>query len=371
MAKRGPAPRRGILDIAPYVPGTSALASGRPAIKLSSNETPFGPSPRAVEAYLAAASTLSRYPDGSAQPLREALAALHGLDAARIVCGAGSDELLNLLACAYLDPGDEAIYSEHGFLVYRIAILARGATPIAAPERNLTADVDAILARVTDRTRIVFIANPNNPTGTYLPAAEVRRLRAGLPDDVLLVLDAAYAEYVRADDYEPGAELAATTHNTVMTRTFSKIYGLASLRLGWAYCPSDLADALNRIRGPFNVSGPAIAAGVAALADQDWAARAADHNEQWLGRMADSLAALGLRVTPSTANFLLLHFPESGGKSAPEGDTFLHGRGIILRRVEEYGFPHALRMTIGTEDDNRAVLDALASFLGPAVRARA
>jgi histidinol-phosphate aminotransferase len=368
-AKRGPAPRRGILDIAPYVPGTSALKGGRPAIKLSSNETPFGPSPRAVEAYHAAAATLSRYPDGSARPLREALGALHGIDPARIVCGAGSDELLNLLAHAYVGPGDEAIYSEHGFLVYKIAILARGATPIAAPERDLTTDVDAILARVTEKTRIVFVANPNNPTGTYLPAGEIKRLRDALPDDVLLVLDAAYAEYVRAAQYDAGAALVDATHNTVMTRTFSKIYGLASLRLGWACCPPDIADALNRIRGPFNVSGPAIAAGIAALEDKDWVARAREHNAQWLKRMGQELAALGLGVTPSVGNFLLLHFPD--GKRAPEADEFLHEHGIILRRVEEYGFPQALRMTIGTEEDNRAVLDALGAFLGVAVRARA
>jgi histidinol-phosphate aminotransferase len=364
MAKRGPAPRQGILDIAPYVPGTSALPGARAVIKLSSNETPFGPSPRAVEAYLEAAGTLSRYPDGSARPLREALAKLYGLDPARIVCGAGSDELLNLLACSYLGPGEEAIYTEHGFLVYRIAILARGATPVVAPEKDFTADVDAILALVTAKTRIVFIANPNNPTGTYLSFDEVKRLREGLPDDVLLVLDAAYAEYVRRNDYEAGIELAATTQNTVMTRTFSKIYGLASLRLGWAYCPPDVADALNRIRGPFNVSGPAIAAGIAALSDQAHVQRGAEHNEKWRARMADSLAGIGLGVTPSAANFLLLHFVDGNGKSATEANTFLHGRGIILRRVEEYGFPHALRMTVGTEDDNAAVLDALSAFMG-------
>ena len=210
-AKRALRPRQGILDIAPYVPGKSALADGGPAIKLSSNETPFGPSPRAVEAYLAGAKTLSRYPDGSARPLREAIAKLYGLDPARIVCGAGSDELLGLLGTAYLGPGDEAIYSRHGFLVYRIVILARGATPVVAPEKNLTADVDEILARVTPATRMVYLANPNNPTGTYLTFDEVKRLRAGLPDDVLLVLDAAYAEYVRANDYKSGIELVATT----------------------------------------------------------------------------------------------------------------------------------------------------------------
>jgi histidinol-phosphate aminotransferase len=363
-AKRGPTPRQGILDIAPYVPGTSALPGAHPVIKLSSNETPFGPSLRAIEAYLASAAFLSRYPDGSARPLREALAKLYGLDPDHIVCGAGSDELLNLLATAYLGPGDEAIYSEHGFLVYKIAILARGATPVVAPETDLTTNVDAILACVTPATRVVFIANPNNPTGTYLPFDEVKRLRAGLPDHVLLVLDAAYAEYVRANDYEAGIELVATTHNTVMTRTFSKIYGLAYLRLGWAYCPTAVADALNRIRGPFNVSGPAIAAGVAALQDHAYMQLAVEHNDVWRGRMAEALAGLGLGVTPSAANFLLLHFPKGNGKSAPEADKYLHARRIILRRVAEYGFPNALRMTIGTEEENRTVLDALSSFMG-------
>jgi histidinol-phosphate aminotransferase len=363
-AKRGPNPRPGILDIAPYVPGTSALAGDGPVVKLSSNETPLGPSPRAVEAYLAEAAHLSRYPDGSARPLREALAAAYGLDAARIVCGAGSDELLNLLATAFLGPGDEAIYSEHGFLVYRIAIQARGATPVPAPETDLTADVDAILARVTDETRMVFIANPNNPTGTYLPFDEIKRLQAGLPEHVILVLDAAYAEYVRRNDYEAGIELVATTSNTVMTRTFSKIYGLASLRLGWAYCPAAIADVLNRIRGPFNVTGPSIAAGVAALQDRAHVQQAVAHNEAWLGPMAAALSELGIGVTPSVANFLLLHFPKGNGKSADDADTFLHERRIILRRVKEYGFPGALRMTIGTENENRAVLDALSAFMG-------
>jgi histidinol-phosphate aminotransferase len=363
-AKRGPIPRPGILDIAPYVPGTSALPGAGKVIKLSSNETPLGPSPKAVEAYLAEVAHLSRYPDGSARPLREALATRYGLDAARIVCGAGSDELLNLLAAAYLGPGDEAIYSEHGFLVYKIAILAHGATPVVAPETDLTADVDAILARVTDATRIVFLANPNNPTGTYLPFDEIKRLHTGLPDDVILVLDAAYAEYVRANDYEAGIELVATSANTVMTRTFSKIYGLAALRLGWAYCPAPIADTLNRIRGPFNVTGPSIAAGVAALDDQPHMQEAVEHNATWRGYMAEALDRIGLGVTPSAANFLLVHFPD--GKSAREADKFLHAHRIILRRVEEYGFPDALRMTIGTKKENEAVLEALTEFMGAA-----
>ena len=236
--------------------------------------------------------------------------------------------------------------------------------PWLRPETDLTADVDAILACVTPRTRLVFIANPNNPTGTYLPFDEVKRLREGLPPDVLLVLDAAYAEYVRKNDYESGIELVATTPNTVMTRTFSKIYGLASLRIGWAYCPTEIADALNRIRGPFNVSGPAIAAGVAALEDQAWVQFGAEHNEVWRGRMAEALANLGLGVTPSAANFLLLHFPSANGRSAQDADKFLHAQRIILRRVEEYGLPDCLRMTIGTEEESRAAIDALTTFMG-------
>ena len=363
-AKGGPTPRPGILDIAPYVPGTSTLPGAGSVVKLSSNETPLGPSPKAIEAYLAESERLSRYPDGSAAPLREALAARYGLDAAHIVCGAGSDEILNLLAVAYLGPGEEAIYTEHGFLVYKIAIQARGATPVVAKETDLTANVDAILACVTDKTRMVFLANPNNPTGTYVPFDEIKRLHAGLPEHVILVIDAAYAEYVRTNDYEAGIELVATSQNAVMTRTFSKIYGLAALRLGWAYCPAAIADSLNRIRGPFNVTGPSIAAGVAALNDVAHMEEAVTHNEQWRGRMAEALAGIGLRVTPSVANFLLLHFPDEPGKSAEAANAFLHARRIVLRRVEEYGFPNALRMTIGTEEENGAVLEALSDFMG-------
>jgi len=370
-ANGGLRPRPGILDIALYPPGKHALGGDAPVIRLAFNETPFGPSPRAVEAFLGEAKHLSRYPDGSARSLREAIAEVYGLDPARIVCGCGSDELLSLLSAAYLGPGDEAIYSEYGFLVYRICILARGATPVVAPETALTADVDAILSCVTPSTRMVFLANPNNPTGTYVSFDEVKRLRASLPDNVLLVLDAAYAEYVRANDYEAGIELVATTHSTVMTRTFSKIHGLAALRIGWAYCPAGIADALNRIRGPFNVSGPAIAAGIAAIEDRAHEQRAADHNEAWRGRMAEALTALGLTVTPSAANFLLLHFPDGTGCTAAEAHEFLQSRRILLRRVAAYGFPNALRMTIGTEDDNRAVLDALEDFMGAKAVARA
>lgn len=368
MPLTAPVPRPGILDISPYVPGESSVPGGLKPVKLSSNETPLGPSPKAIAAFRSAADHLERYPDGSATALRSAIAGRFGLDASRIVCGAGSDELLAMLAHAYLGPGDEGIYTEHGFLVYRIAILSNGAVPVVAPEHNFTADIDAILARVTQRTKVVFLANPNNPTGTYVPIGEVRRLRAGLPAHVLLVLDAAYAEYVRRNDYEAGLELVATTPNTVMTRTFSKIYGLAALRIGWAYCPAAVADVVNRIRGPFNLSAPAIAAGVAAIEDGAHVEAAVAHNEQWLSWLIAELAKLGLAVTPSVANFLLIHFPTAGGKTAVAADEFLKSRAIILRRVAGYGLPNALRMTVGTGEENGAVVAALAEFMGTSAR---
>ena len=361
--KTAPTPRPGIMDITPYVPGKSKAATGGPVIKLSSNETPLGPSPKALEAY-GALSGLERYPDGQASALRGAIADAYGLNFERIVCGAGSDELLNLLAQAYLGPGDEAIYTEHGFLVYRIAILANGATPVIARESGNRADVDAILAKVSDHTKLVFLANPNNPTGTYLPFDELQRLRAGLPEHVILVLDAAYAEYVKRNDYEAGLELVATTDNTVMTRTFSKVYGLAALRIGWCYAPAAIADVLNRIRGPFNVSASAIAAAVAAIGDGAHMDQAVAHNDRWLTWVTGELEALGLEVTPSVANFVLIHFPDSQGKSAADADAALSAKGILLRRVEGYGFPNALRMTIGTEDENRQAIAALADFMG-------
>lgn len=360
----GPVPRPGIEHIEIYHPGDSGVDGVAQIIKLSSNETPLGPSPAAVAAYQNAASSLAVYPDGSAKVLRTAIAARYGLDATRIVCGSGSDELLSLLAAAYLGPGDEAIYTEHGFLVYRIAILANGATPVVAPETaDLTADIDAILAAVTTKTKIVFLANPNNPTGTYVPICDVRRLRDGLPDHVLLVLDGAYAEYVSCNDYEAGIELVATTQNTVMTRTFSKIHGLAAVRLGWVYCPAAIADTLNRIRGPFNVTAPAIAAGAAAIADVAHADAAIAHNDIWLPHLATAFEALGLRVTPSVGNFLLVHFPEVGAATASATDTYLRAHGIIVRRVAGYGLPNALRITVGTPEQNAALIDTVTAFL--------
>jgi len=363
MASKAPQPQPGIMDISPYVPGESEIPGGLKPIKLSSNETPLGPSPKAIAAYKAAAGELDRYPDGAATALRTAIARMYGLDAGRIVCGCGSDELINLLAHAYVGPGDEVVYSAHGFLMYKISTLSSGGTPVPAPEQDYTADVDAILARVSPRTKLVFLANPNNPTGTYIPHDEVRRLHAGLPGDTLLVIDAAYSEYVRRNDYEAGLELVATTPNTVMTRTFSKIYGLAALRLGWAYCPQAVADVLNRVRGPFNVTAPALAAGVAALEDTAHIDKAVAHNDTWLPWVTAEVEKLGIAVTPSIGNFILMHFPPAGGRDAASADEHLKARGIILRRVAAYGLPDCLRMTIGTEADNRAVVAALTDFM--------
>ena len=359
-----PQPRPGVLDIKAYVPGKSTAPGVTKVYKLSSNETPLGPSPKAIEAFKAVADHLEDYPDGGATALREAIGKTYGLDPSRLVCGTGSDELLNLLADAYLGPGDEAIHTTHGFLVYPIATLGSGAIPVVAAEKDFTADIDAILAKVSERTKIVFLANPNNPTGTYVSFDEVKRLHAGLPKHVLLVIDAAYAEYVRRNDYESGIELVATSENVVMCRTFSKIYGLAALRLGWLYGPEHIVDALNRIRGPFNVNAAAIAAGVAAISDTGHVERSRQHNEKWLAWLTEEIAKLGLKVTPSVGNFLLIHFPETKGKSAKEADALLTSRGCVLRAVGAYHLPNALRMSVGTEDANRLVVTTLAELMG-------
>ncbi len=361
-----PAPRPGILDIKPYVPGKSMIDGNVAAMKLSANESALGPSKPAIEAYRALSGRLHRYPDGSAQGLRQAIARRHGLDAARIVCGAGSDEILYNLARGYAGPDDEVLYSEHGFNVYPIVTRAVGAHPVTAPESDLTFDVDAALARVSDRTRLVFIANPNNPTGTYIPADALARLRAGLRDDIVLVIDAAYAEYVTRNDYSAGIELVDGGDNTVMTRTFSKIYGLAALRIGWAYCPPAIADVLDRLRSPFNLSSAAQAAGTAAMEDPAHVAASRDHNEVWLPWLSERITALGLVVHPSAANFVLVEFPDDPARNAAAAMEFFGTRGIIPRETGGYGLPQCLRITIGREDEVRAVADAAAAFMAGA-----
>src|SRR3954464_6465768 len=363
MSTERPQPRAGVLDIETYVPGKSTAPGVARVFKLSSNETPLGPSPKAITAYRAVADHLQDYPNGMTTPLREAIGRAFGLDPARIVCGAGSDDLLYLLARGYIADGDEAIYTSHAFNIYPIAVLSAGGKPVIAEETNYTADVDAILRKVSARTKIVFLANPNNPTGTYVPFDEVKRLHKSLPPHVLLVIDAAYAEYVRSNDYEAGIELVATSENVVMCRTFSKIYGLAALRLGWLYGPAHVVDAINRIRGPFNINAAAIAAGIAAIQDAAHVEASRAHNEKWLGWLTAEIGKLGLEVTPSIANFVLIHFPDSKGRTAEEADAFLTQRGLILRRVSAYKLPNALRMSVGSEEANRLVVGALAEFL--------
>ncbi len=356
----GPAARPEVFSVAPYVGGESALPGFARPIKLSSNEGAFGPPPGAVQAAAQAAAAMHRYPDGGARRLREAIGASFGLDPARIVCGNGSDEILSLLIQFYGGPGTELIMSEHGFSIYEIAGRLAGCAVRKAPETNLTTDVDAMLALVTPRTRMVFIANPNNPTGTLLPQGEVERLRAALPAGVLLVLDAAYAEYVGRADYDPGARLVEAGGNTVMTRTFSKIFGLGGARLGWGYAPAAIADVLNRVRPPFNVSHLAAAAGIAALAEPGWLEKSRAHNHAERARLAARLTQSGLRVIPSEANFLLADFTTPARAGA--ADAFLRQRGIIVRQVRSYGLPHCLRITIGTTEECNLVATALAEF---------
>ncbi|MGJ3260335.1 MAG: histidinol-phosphate transaminase [Rhodospirillales bacterium] len=363
MSER-PESRPGIMEIAAYVGGESSIPGVDRIIKLSSNEGPFGPSPLASKAHEAEATGLHRYPDGGAVKLRAAIGARYGLDPDRIVCGAGSDELISLLCKAYAGPGDEVLYAEHGFLMYPISARTVGATPVTAAEVDRTADVDNLLAAVTDKTRILFLANPNNPTGTYLPADEVKRLRDGLRDDILLVIDAAYAEYVTVDDYTPGIELVDAGDNTVMTRTFSKIHGLGGVRLGWCYAPANVVDVLNRIRGPFNVGAAAMAAGIAAIGDKDFEDMSRAHNIKWREWTAAEFRNLGLDVTPSIGNFLLVCFGADKDRGAEAADSFLKSKGIVVRRMGGYGFPNCLRITIGLEDEMRAVVDTLSQFLG-------
>jgi histidinol-phosphate aminotransferase len=354
-------PRPAILSVEPYVGGESKIPGVNRIVKLSSNEGAFGPPPGAIEAIRAMAGQAHRYPDGSATALREAIGARFGLAPARIVVGNGSDELLALIILAYGGEGTELVMSAHGFLMYDITGRWAGCRVIKVPERNLTADVDGILAAVGPRTRLVFLANPNNPTGSILPAAEVARLRAGLRDDILLVLDAAYAEYVARADYEPGARLVDASGNTVMTRTFSKIFGLGGMRLGWAYAPAPVVDVLGRVRGPFNVNAAAMAAGVAALAEPGWVERSVAHNTEWRGRVSAALSAAGIKVWPSEGNFVLADFGTA--ERARAADEAMRARGLILRAMGGYGLPQALRITIGTAEECTMVIEALSAFM--------
>lgn len=355
-----PQPKEWIQAIHAYVPGKSTGDDGRPLIKLSANENPLGTSPAALAAHAGGADRPALYPDPDSSALRQAIGALHGLDPQRIVCGTGSDELLNLAAQGYAGQGDEIVYVRYGFSVYDIAARRCGATPVVAPDNFYATDVDALLACVTDATRVVYLANPNNPTGTLTSRADVARLHAGLPGHVLLVLDQAYAEYLDPADDDLALDLAQTHGNVLVTRTFSKIYGLAGERVGWGFGAQGIIDTLNRIRGPFNVTATGQAAALAALADQGFVARSLDHNTRWRQWLADEIGKLGnheLTVIPSHANFLLVLF--EGAVSAEQAYAALIRAGYIVRWPKGQGLGHALRITIGEEAHMRAIAAVL------------
>jgi histidinol-phosphate aminotransferase len=368
-----PSPKAWIDRISPYQGGEGALTGVERVIKLSSNENPLGPSPAAADAFRRSADQLGIYPDGSALRLREAIAGAHRLDPDRIVCGAGSDELISFLCRAYAGPGDEVIHGARSFAMYRLSALACGADPVSVPEvepndptQGLLANVDGILAAVTPRTKLVFIANPDNPLGTYIGRDKVQALIDGLPESVILVLDGAYSEYMRAPDYDDGLRLVAERPNVVVTRTFSKIHGLASLRVGWAYAPLEVIDAINRVRGPFNVTGPALMAAEAAVSDAEYVEACAIQNEVWRDWLIKQLRLAGVETPDSHGNFVLPRFGASGSTSVAAVDAYLRSRGVIARRMDSYGMPDRLRITIGASGDMAMVAAAISEFMAGA-----
>ncbi len=356
----GPQPKPWIDAITPYMPGKSKTGADGPVVKLSSNENPLGTSAAAATALAETRTSLARYPDPDSTKLREAIGALHDLDPARIICGTGSDELLHLAAGAYASVGDEILYVRYGFSVYPLAARRVGATPVAAEDADYAADIDALIAAITPHTRVLFLANPNNPTGTYTARDAIRRLHDAMPRDCLLVLDHAYAEYLMPGEDDGALALAREMPNILVTRTFSKIYGLAAERIGWAYGPPPVINALNRIRAPFNVTSAGQAAALAALGDQDFVENSRTHNARWREWLANRIAAMGnagLRVIPSRANFLLVLF--EGPLSAEQANQGLLARGYITRWLPGQALGHALRITIGTEEEARGLAAAL------------
>ena len=355
-----PRPLRRLDGLAPYKQGKLAIPGRETVIKLSSNESCFGPSPRAIEAYHAAAASVHRYPDGTQTELRQAIARVHDLDPERIVCGNGSEELIGILMRCYLGENEELLLTQNHFVMCSIYGAGQGAKVVLAPEKEFTVDVDALLERITPETRVISVANPNNPTGTYVPATDIARLVAEVPKNVLLILDGAYAEYVDRDDFDDGLHWGDSTSNVVITRTFSKIYGLAGLRIGWAYGPAPIIEVMNRLRTPFNANGSALAAAAAAITDQAHVAMSREHTARWQERIRHSLASLGLIVVPSVTNFYLLDFNSMPGKNAAEASAFLESNGIIPRPGSSDRF---VRITIGTDAENEAVLDSLTRYL--------
>lgn len=353
-------PQSGIMDIALYQGGASHVEGLENVIKLSSNENPLGPSDAAIKAFRDASYDLHRYPSSDHSALRHAIAQVHGLDADRIICGNGSDEIIAFLCQAYSGEGTEVLHTEHGFGMYRISALANGATPVEVKENERVTDVDALLAGCTDKTRLVFIANPNNPTSTMIGLSEIERLANGIPKQAILVLDGAYAEYV--EGYDGGAALVDAHDNIVMTRTFSKLYGLGGLRVGWGYAPAQIIDVLNRVRGPFNVSQAGLNAATAAIKDVAYADHCRVENARWRSWMADALAEIGVPSDVSCANFILARFKSQ--TEAEACDEYLKTQGLIVRRVAGYKLPTCLRITVGDESACRRVVHAIRQFKG-------
>lgn len=368
LTPAGPTPRPGLLDIAAYKPGRASVEGVAEPVKLSANENILGCSPNAKAAFAGAIDQLNLYPDGRGAALRAHIAQRYRLEPERLILGCGTDEIFAMLAQAYLQAGDNIVQGEFGFGAYAIAARANEAQVRFARERNFRIDVDAMLAEVDERTRLVFIANPANPTGTFIDREEVARLHAGLPPTVILVLDGAYAEFCRDPNFDDGLELARAAPNVVVTHTFSKLHGLAALRVGWAYAPAPVSEAVEHIRLPFNTSGPAQAAAIAAMDDDGFQRASVEHVELWRPWLAQQLGGLGLEVTPSAANFVLVRFPQTQGRTAAEAEDFLARRGLLVRGVGGYGLPDHLRITIGLEDHNRALIEALREFLDGAGR---
>jgi histidinol-phosphate aminotransferase len=358
-----PEAKPGILEITPYKPGKSAVEGVEHPVKLSGNENILGCSEAAREAYVAAAGQLNLYPDGRGTVLRDALAQRWRVEPERIVLGCGTDEILHLINQVFLEPGDNIVQGQYAFGAYGIGARACQADVKSAAEPNYRIDIELMLEQVDARTRLVFVTQPANPTGTFNTRDELARLHAGLPPDVVLVIDAAYAEFCTDPTFTDGLELARGADNIIVTHTFSKIHGLAALRVGWGYAPAPIADAIDRIRPPFNVSNPALGVAVAALSDTEFQARSLAHVEQWRPWLTQQLGGLGLEVVPSGANFVLARFPTTPGKTAAEAEAFLAHRGLIVRGVANYGLPNALRITIGLESHNRALVEHLAAFL--------
>ncbi len=359
-----PPPKAGILDITPYVPGKAVVEGIAHPVKLSSNENPLGCSPDAKTAFAGALERLNLYPDGGAGILRAAISKRYGLPPERLFFGCGSDEIFGLICAAFLEPGDNIVQGEFAFATYSIAAKAQQAEIRNAVEPGLRLDVEAMIALMDDRTRLVFLANPDNPTGTFISGEELRRLHAALPKGAILVVDGAYVEFARNEPtFEDGMDLARDNGDVILTRTFSKLHGLAALRVGWALAAPSVVDALNRIRPAFNVNLPALEAAVAALADEDFQERSVQHVLQWRPWLAQQLGGLGLEVTPSATNFVVVRFPETPGKTAQEAEAFMASRGLLLRYLRGYGMPDRLRISVGLEDQNRAVIDAVSEFL--------